>query len=131
MAIIVRLPKIFCRDKSIYECLGLSDYEARIYEFLVKEGPSATRKISTLCGVPRTKVYGALKKLIERDMVDEIPLNPKKFMALPPNEVFKYILKSQRMIMESFSEIISSLQRDYEKSKALSNTFRGEFWVFT
>jgi sugar-specific transcriptional regulator TrmB len=131
MAMIVKSPKILCRDKSIYEYLGLSDYEARIYDFLVKEGPSTARKISALCGVPRTKVYGVLKKIIERDMVKEIPSNPKKFIALPPNEVFKYILKSQRMIIKSFNEIISNLQRDYEKSKALSNTFRGEFWIFT
>jgi len=127
VTIITKSPKI--SYGSIYEYLDLSDYEARIYEFLVREGPSTARRISTLCKVPRTKVYETLKRLIEQGMITDVPTNPKKFMALPPKEVLHYLLESQRTIMKSLRMLISNLQRDYEKSMALVKAFRVELWV--
>lgn len=110
--------------------LNLSDYEARVYSFLVNEGPSSATRISTFCNVPRTKVYKTLERLIEIGMVTEVPLEPKQFMALPPNRALKPILEIQRAAQRNIATLISSLQKRYDKSKALAEVAREEVWIF-
>ena len=61
------------------EYAGLSEYEAKVYLSLLGFGSSGARKLSLHCHVPRTKVYGTLKKLIDYGLVVEIPGVPKAF----------------------------------------------------
>lgn len=117
--------------EELREYFGFSEYEARVYEFLVKEGPSTARRISMSCEVPRTKVYEILRKLIEHEVVVEVPTNPKRFMALSPNEALKPLLKSQKELIRRFNALISNLQRSYERSMSLANIVREEIWFFT
>lgn len=49
----------------IVEYIGLSEYESKVYLSLINLGTAGARKLSINCDVPRTKVYGTLKKLIE------------------------------------------------------------------
>jgi len=56
-------------SQNVSKRLALSKYEARVYVSLVTEGASEVRKLSVRCGVPRTKVYGTLKKLMERALI--------------------------------------------------------------
>ncbi|MBS7605617.1 MAG: helix-turn-helix domain-containing protein [Candidatus Bathyarchaeia archaeon] len=116
--------------RSLREFLGLSSYEARIYEFLVSEGPSTARKISVGCGIPRTKVYCALRRLLEQNMIAEIPLNPKLFVALPPKETLKPLIDAHDKIVKGLYEIFSSLQKRYEESTR-SEVIREEAWILT
>lgn len=108
--------------------LGLSEYEARIYEFLVSQGPSTARKISVKCGVPRTKVYCVLRRLIEQNMIAELPLNPKLFIALPPSDALKPIIDAHEKIVKSLNEAFLSLQRRYEESTK-PELIREEAWI--
>ena len=55
--------------QKVSQHLGLSEYEARVYVSLIMEGASEARKLSIRCGVPRTKVYATLKKLMEKGLV--------------------------------------------------------------
>lgn len=111
-------------------CMGLSEYEARIYEFLVNEGPSTARKISLRCGVPRTKVYCVLRRLIEQNIITEAPMKPRLFVALPPNEVLKPFIELQEKIVERLRKIFLDLQRRYEESMSLK-MIREEFWILS
>ena len=58
---------------------GLSIYEAKIYLSLTLTGTSEVRKLSMSSGVPRTKAYTALKKLVQRVLVYEVPGAAQKF----------------------------------------------------
>lgn len=57
----------------IVEYTGLSEYESKVYLSLLSLGNAGARKLSLHCDVPRTKVYGTLKKLIDYGLVVEIP----------------------------------------------------------
>jgi len=59
--------------QKLCEYLGLSEYEAKIYVSLVEAGQAKARTLSVLSGVPRTKVYSVLKKLIDLGLVTEVP----------------------------------------------------------
>ena len=65
--------------QKLFQNVGLSNYEARIYISLAVEGPSEARKLSMASGVPRTKAYAALSKLVERGLVVETTGKPSEF----------------------------------------------------
>ncbi|MBS7640469.1 MAG: helix-turn-helix domain-containing protein [Candidatus Bathyarchaeia archaeon] len=110
--------------------LGFSEYEAKIYEFLVNEGPSTARKISIRCGVPRTKVYSVIRRLMEQNMVTELPLSPRLFIALSPTETLKPLIDIQEKIVEQLNEVFLHLQKKYEESTE-SKVLREEVWILT
>jgi hypothetical protein len=59
------------KDKLIasLEKLGLSNYEARAYLAAVSHPPLTGYKLSKLSGVPRSRIYETIEKLIARGMV--------------------------------------------------------------
>ncbi|WP_290623840.1 MULTISPECIES: TrmB family transcriptional regulator [unclassified Archaeoglobus] len=74
--------------------IGLSGYEASAYVSLISLQEATAREISKSAGIPRTKVYEVLERLIERGFVEVQPGSPAIYRAIEP------------------SKIIDSLQRD-------------------
>ncbi len=116
--------------------LGLSEYEARVYVSLVTEGASEGRKLSIRCGVPRTKVYATLKKLMERGLVFELPEVPRKFAPTSPAKAFEtYLLHldgetSNRVTSLMVSrEVVSLLEQAYKKMQSTAMPQKEEIWI--
>ena len=127
-------PGLVCQKVSRH--LGLSDYEARVYVCLVTEGASEARRLSMRCGVPRTKVYATLKKLVERGLVFEVPGEPRKFAPASPAEAFERFLlyskeeTSDRVIsLVESDEVVSSLEEAYEKAQSIVEPQKEEVWT--
>lgn len=119
------------------EPFGLSEYEARVYVSLVTGGASEARKLSTMCGVPRTKVYLTLKKLIERGLVFELPGGePRKFASIAPAKALKTLLLRLKektsegviSLVES-EEVLSLLEEAYQKTQSTIVSQREEVWT--
>jgi len=117
--------------------IGLSDYEAKVYISLVMEGTSEARKLSMTANVPRTKIYGTLKKLIERGLIVETPEEPRRFAITSPSEAFNTFLRSLKnelsegvtSLVESESAI-SFLEKIYKKRQLLKTAElrMGDVW---
>jgi len=69
--------------------LGLSEYEAKAYLSLLHENPATAYETGKASGIPTSKVYEVLKKLVEKgiaSIVDEgktrqyIPITPDEFL---------------------------------------------------
>ncbi len=101
----------------IVEYIGLSEYESKVYLSLINLGTAGARKLSLNCDVPRTKVYGTLKKLIDYGLVVEIPGTPKQFAPSHPGESFKAILNITKEKAMDFDLIIKHLETIHEKHK--------------
>ena len=99
---------------SIVEYVGLSEYEAKIYLGLVSLGAAGARRLSLNCDVPRTKVYGTLKKLIDYGLVVEVPGSPKKFMATDPRVAFSTLLELQKLQAQDFSDLMTKVGEEYD-----------------
>ncbi len=82
-----------------------------------------------LCGVPRTKIYETLKKLLERGLVIEVPCNPKKFASLPPGDTFKSLRELYEKKTRGLSAMISFLEKSYMKTVDLVKTRREDVWI--
>lgn len=116
---------------------GLSTYETKIYLSLTLEGCSEARELSMSSGVPRTKTYAALKKLIQRGLVLEIPGEPQRFSIANPSNSFgtfvqswKRELSEQVTSLVEFESAISTLEFIHEEKQSLKpvNVRKEEVW---
>ncbi len=117
--------------------LGLSNNEFKAYITLVRGGVSTARKLSGSCGVPRTKIYLILKKLMERDLVYALPETPVKYAPNSPVEAFQEYLSfrkdktSQQVIsLVESKEFVSQLEEIYRKTHLTSSQLhKSEIWT--
>lgn len=110
------------------EYAGLSEYEAKVYLSLLGLGSSGARKLSLHCHVPRTKVYGTLKKLIDYGLVVEIPGVPKAFAPSAPDDAFSAILNIVKNKALDFTDIVESLTETHEMVKTESSPQKKVVW---
>jgi len=77
--------------------LGFSGYEARAYVALLEGHPATGYELAKRSGIPPSKIYPVLKKLMDRSMVSPISADPVKY--LPQNS--KLFLKNLRQDFQS------------------------------
>jgi len=97
--------------------LGLTEYEARIYVALVRNGPSRAGELSFLSNVPRTKTYGALKELMRKGLVLAVPEKPERYLAASPNETLFPLVERLSEDLKRAEETVQSLALSYESMK--------------
>ncbi len=112
----------------IVEYIGLSEYESKVYLSLINLGVACARKLSLNCDVPRTKVYGTLKKLIDYGLVLEIPGSPKQFAPSNPRDSFNTILNITKEKAEDFTQIIDELENIHVKNKDIGGPKKKLIW---
>ncbi|HOK57613.1 MAG TPA: helix-turn-helix domain-containing protein [Methanothrix sp.] len=64
--------------------LGLTEYEARVYTALTRLKAGIASEIHQISGIPRPAVYGALKRLVMRGIVEVQPSKPMKYRVTDP-----------------------------------------------
>ncbi len=90
--------------------IGLSDYEARTYLTLLEDSPLTAYEAAGQAGLPTSKIYGVIKKLIEKEMVLELAEGSKKRYSPQDPEEF---LGSYRYKMD---KTLSNLSRELKKT---------------
>ena len=115
--------------RRLSEFLGLSEYEAKLYVSLIEVGQATARKLSVLSGVPRTKVYPVLKRLIDMGFVTEIPGEPKRFLPVPPNIALKSYLQTYRDITQNLLSLISTLEDALKRARTQEKLRQGFIWT--
>lgn len=115
--------------QGLCDYLGLSEYEAKIYVALIKAGYANARTLSAVSGVPRTKVYSVLRKLVSINLVVEIPEEPRRFSPVSPEAAFKTYLESYQSKVDNLVSVISTLDVTFRKTKRDENLHKGELWV--
>jgi sugar-specific transcriptional regulator TrmB len=69
--------------------LGLSAYEAKTYTALVAAGPTTATMLSAESEIPRTKIYGVLKRLEEKKWITVSKGKPSTYTPRYPKEVIE------------------------------------------
>lgn len=97
--------------------LGLSGYEAKAYIALTKEHPSTAYEIAKASGVPTSKIYEVLSKLLEKRII--YPLNEdhaktKRYIPMNPEEVLNQNLSTRKGLVDSLKRDFLKLSRDQE-----------------
>ncbi len=113
--------------------LGLSQYESRCFLASLQTGPATINQIGIVAGVPRTKVYGAVRKLVERGLLEESEDDPKVFLAKSPKDVLIPLLEKEEKRIKQGIEALNELEVIH-KSVALvkrADTLRSKVLRYT
>ena len=111
--------------------IGLSQYEGKCFLAALETGPATINQIGIVAGVPRTKVYGAVRKLAERGLFEQSKEDERIYSAKSPREVLIPLLeKEEKRIKQGLEaltrlEIIHQSMAYVKRTDALSsNTLR-------
>jgi sugar-specific transcriptional regulator TrmB len=86
--------------------IGLSQYESKCFLAALQTGPATINQIGIVAGVPRTKVYGAVRKLVERGLLEPSEDDSKIFFARSPKDVLIPLLdKEQKRIKQGIDAL--------------------------
>jgi len=95
------------------ELLGLSIRESKVYEALLNSGPTTITRIIKATGIPSSKIYDVLERLIQKGLVSQIIVKGKKeFHASNPKKLFDLIKEKESLI----KEILPNLTKLYKKT---------------
>ncbi len=90
--------------------LGLSQYESKCFLASLQTGPATINQIGIVAGVPRTKVYGAVRKLVERGLLEQSEDDPKIFVAKSPKDVLIPLLEKEEKRIKQGIEALNELE---------------------
>jgi len=90
--------------------LGLSQYESKCFLAALQTGPATINQIGIVAGVPRTKVYGAVRKLVERGLLEQSEDNAKIFVAHSPKDVLIPLLEKEDKRIKQGIEALTELE---------------------
>lgn len=91
--------------------LGFKEYEARCFVALSRRPQGTAKEISDISGVPRTRVYDAIKVLEAKGLVEVQHTSPKQFRAVPIDEAIGTI----RAEYEERTEALRTALRDLDR----------------
>ncbi|MEK9180966.1 MAG: helix-turn-helix domain-containing protein [Patescibacteria group bacterium] len=99
-------------DQTIYESLGLSPNEAKIYEALVEHGEMGVSDISINAKIHRRNAYDAIHRLIDKGLVFEIISGGEnKYNAVDPDKLTELLVEKQNRLTEILPELKKKFSR--------------------
>lgn len=91
-----------------FKDLGLTDNEARIYLLLLRQGVMNPTQIAQKLGLHRGYVYDTLERMQEKEVVNSVLVNNKKFFqATSP----QHLVELLRLRLEDMQKIAPDLQK--------------------
>lgn len=90
--------------------LGFSQYEAQCYVGLMAAEPQTGYRVAKATGVPQPKVYETLRRLVSRGVANEIPGDPTRFSAIPPDALLRRLEDTFDRSLEEARESVRSLE---------------------
>lgn len=89
--------------------LGYSLNEGRAYAALLRAGPSTGYEVSQRAQVPRSAVYGALRRLVASGAARSLSGSPERFVAAPAETVIDLLRQRFDASTDRLTEAIRSL----------------------
>ena len=90
--------------------LGLTEYESKALNTLLKLGESEAPQISRMSQVPKTRVYDVLTNLVEKNLVIEIRGRPKKYRGIDANKALDILVELKKQQLQELQEKVGDLK---------------------
>ncbi len=94
--------------------IGFTRYEARAYAALVIESPLTGYELSKQSGIPGSKIYECIDRLVRKELIMPVSDNPARYVAVPPEELV-------RRLSSDFDQSLTTL-KELLKKKAKTDT---------
>lgn len=96
------------RAVNALEQVGFSIYEARVYLGLLKQSPITGYQLSKLSGVPRSRIYETLERLVAKGYAVALQTEPAEYSPLTAHELVTHL-------QEQFDGTLSTLEAELRK----------------
>ena len=103
---------------SLMQNIGFTQYEAQVYLALLQQSHISGYELAKNSGVPASKIYHILIKLIDKDVVMVIDGDPKKYVPLPPVEILSRIKNDYLDTVDSLTDKLGHLYAQDEVSES-------------
>lgn len=106
--------------QELFESLGLSPNEAKIYESLLELGESNISKIAVATNIHRRNAYDAIHRLVEKGLVFQtIGSSENKYNAVDPDKLLELVSEKQ----EQLSQALPDLKNKFQKRQTAEESF--------
>jgi len=102
-------------SKELLRTLGLTTYEAEVYEALLKVEQAKVQDLAQIVTVPRPQIYVALGTLLEKGMCREIRGPVTYYSAVAPGLAFRGVLKQEEEMLKAKAEGLSKLEEEHRR----------------
>jgi predicted DNA-binding transcriptional regulator len=93
-------------NTDIFESLGLSPNEAKMYESMVEKGESSISEIALSAGVHRRNAYDAIQRLIDKGLCFQIiAAGENKYNAVDPDKLTELLEEKQQKLRSILPEL--------------------------
>ena len=99
--------------------LGLSPYETKIYVALLKYGRMPVREIADKSTVPPTAVYPNLKRLLQKNLIQEFSGAVAFFESVEPNIAIPSFIQQRKKSLEAMESRLVEQAMDLSQEKQL------------
>ncbi|MBI4152501.1 hypothetical protein HY495_02215 [Candidatus Woesearchaeota archaeon] len=118
--------------QEILEEIGLNRRESLCYVSLLELGSSKAGEIVKKTGIPSSKIYEILGRLIQRGLVSYvIQNNIKHFQASDPKSLLNYIENQKKKIEQILPELLLKQQLSIKQSVEMYEGQKAIFTLFT
>ena len=96
------------------QVLNFSQYESRAYLALLQQGQVTGYELAKNSGIPASKVYAVLNKLLEKEVILALDSDPIRYTPIPPDEIVKRMKGSYLRTFEALSTGLNKIYRSDE-----------------
>ena len=86
--------------EALLKHLGLTEYEAKAYLSLAKNGSLTADKVSSIANIPLPRVYDTMVSLSKRGLVIVSKTRPQGFRVTDPSQIFNILREDEKRKME-------------------------------
>jgi sugar-specific transcriptional regulator TrmB len=98
--------------------LDFTQYEAKAYLSLLRRGKITGYELAKNSGVPASKIYQVLNRLLDKDIIVALDSEPKKYAPIPPEEVLS---RYRGDYLKVFNDLDRGLNRIYKSQQSANN----------
>lgn len=95
--------------QDLADLLGLTDYEARAYLGLLREGPLTGYATAKAAGIPTSKSYEAVEGLARKGGAVVLPGEPVRYAAIPPGALLAQARRRHAEALEHLGDALSQV----------------------
>ncbi|UCE36767.1 MAG: hypothetical protein JSW00_14815 [Thermoplasmata archaeon] len=96
------------------EDFGLTEYQARVYLALLEFDVATAGQIPAASKVPRTKIYGIMRQLHDKGLVQIVPETPLKYRAVTFDRYLEKQIKDMREKSDELEANKEDLSKEFE-----------------
>ncbi len=102
--------------------LGFSEYESRAYVSLLEEYPLTAYEVAKRSGIPTSKIYEVMARLVEKNLAEEISDGKKRYIPIEVSDFVQEYRKNVSISLEKIKQEGSSISRPADVSYIIQIT---------